>query len=59
VRTILVSTTVLFTILFCVSLGVLSAYAIIHAILFGFSHRTSLAEETPILTQEATAHVET
>jgi hypothetical protein len=56
VRTILVSSTLLITVIFSLSLGVISAYAAIHGILHAFAHRPRLQEEPvpALLSQEAT-----
>jgi hypothetical protein len=56
VRTILVSSTLFATVLFSVLLGVISAYAVIHGILYAFAHRTTPREEPAavLMAQEAT-----
>ncbi len=55
VRTILVSSTLLVTVISSLFFGVISAYAAIHGILYAFAHRPQAQEEPgpALIAQEA------
>jgi hypothetical protein len=54
-RTILASSTVLFTILFSLAFGIACGYAVISMILHAFAHRPQTAEKAPATAVIATS----
>lgn len=58
-RTLLASTTVLFTILFSLAFGIACGYVVVHAILRAFGHKPAQPEPAPatvVVASSATSH---